>query len=676
MASLQSKLPLLVVSLFGLFLGACDDGETVTVYTDATVVESACEPTCDSNACAVCDESGEAAVCVSACGAGTSCQAGACVAPEPPATCEPGCAACQMCDTTGEAPVCVDTCADGTQCVDGACTADPPPTCAPACGDCQVCDVAGEAPMCVDLCAVGSECVEGACVALVPPTCDPACGPCDVCDLSGEAPVCVSTCGAAEYCDGAACRRDGIHARTDQLAGPFDNGPAVTTACLECHREETEHFMRTSHWRWAGPTPGLEGHEDATDIGKRNLINNFCIATASNEPRCTQCHAGYDWRDDTFDLDDSSKVDCLVCHAQPGLYAKDKTTAGNPSPDLDLVVAARSVGPTTKANCGSCHFKAGGGDNVKKGDLGSALLNATPDSDVHMGGGLECANCHAGEEHVINGRSAHGAVANGMVECSECHGGEPHETVALNNHSLDIACQTCHIPAFSRQQPTMMFWDWGTAGNRTLGDNGVVGAQLEDGTPVRAYDAMKGDFIWEKHVKPEFAWYDGRVQRMTTTDTYPPGAGSPESPIILGTPLATLESPNALIWPFKVMRGRQAVDPVRRLIIVPKLFGPGGFWAGIPAADAYTPEAVQTLWANALTAGARAADQIGADEAYGVGDWVWANTELWLGINHEVAPAAVALDCMDCHNNPTFDFEALGYSCDPMVGGPECGSRH
>ncbi|MBU1898713.1 tetrathionate reductase family octaheme c-type cytochrome, partial [Myxococcota bacterium] len=650
----------------------CAEGTECVEGACVAVTPAACEPACD--ACQTCDMSGDAPVCVDNCAEGTECVEGACVAVTP-ATCEPVCDACQTCDMSGDAPVCVDNCAEGTECVEGACVAVTHATCEPACDACQTCDTTGDAPVCVDNCAEGTECVEGVCQAPVVPTCE-ACGPCQLCDTTGEAPICVSICGEAEVCVEGACRRASVHANLDALNGPFDNASAVTTACLNCHQDDATRFMATSHWRWTGPTPGLAGHEADNTIGKRNLINNFCIATVSNEARCTQCHAGYDWRDDNYDLNDATKVDCLVCHAQPSLYSKATTTAGNPPDTVDLEMAARSVGPTTVANCGKCHFGAGGGDNVKKGDLGSALLQATPESDVHMGRGMACAGCHAGDQHNVLGASVHGAVDNGRLSCADCHGVEPHVNAALNNHALDIACQTCHIPAFSRQQPTKMDWDWSTAGDRTRGENGVVTGTTAGGATVTVYDAMKGDFVWIENVRPEYAWHDGTIARMTTQDQHPEGAGTEEMPVILGRPLATHDAPDALIWPFKVMRGRQPIDPTRRLVIVPKLFGPGGFWGAIPAAADYTPEAVAALWATALTNGARLAGQIGAEEAYAVGDWVWGYTEMYMGINHEVAPAAAALGCMDCHNNPAFDFEALGYSCDPMTGGAGCGSRH
>ncbi len=715
MLSRGSRLAVLAMAAFAFV--ACDDETTETV-----VVEGDAGPTCapGCGACEVCDTSGDAPVCVDLCGEGAECVDGECVGGAPTPTCDPGCAACQRCDTSGGEPACVDICGEGAECVDGVCEASAPPgSCDPECGPCQVCDTSGDAPACVDSCGDGAECVDGLCVPEAAPACDPGCGPCQVCDTSGDEPVCadacgeglecvegvcqapapatcdpecsgcqicdtsgdepvcVDACGAAQVCIDGACRRDGPHRAMEALAGDFESGPAVTAKCIECHQEQADHFQQTAHWRWAGATPGVEGHEGDTHVGKRNLINNFCVATISNEPRCTQCHAGYDWRDDNYDLDDQSKMDCLVCHAEPSTYSKEPKTAGNPPEDLDLGLAARSVGMTTVANCGKCHFGAGGGNNVKKGDLGGALARATRETDVHMGIGITCGDCHAGPAHTVLGLMAHSGVTAGRISCTDCHPGGGHESAVLNNHAQDVACQTCHVPAFSRQEPTKMWWDWSTSGDRTRGENGVEGGELDDGTAVTVYDAMKGDFRWEKAVRPSYAWFDGTTMRMTIEDQYPEGAGGEDSPVVLGRPLATIDSQDALIWPFKVMRGRQPGDPARRMVIVPKLFGPGGFWGGIPAADAYSAEAVEALWAAALTAGARAAGQIGAEESYAVGDWSWIETELWMGINHEVAPSNVALGCDDCHNdNPSFDWEALGYGCDPMAGGMNCGSRH
>ena len=44
---------------------------------------------------------------------------------------------------------------------------------------------------------------------------------------------------------------------------PFEDGPAVTQACLECHEDEAHAFMRTSHWTWHGRIPRRPGLSQA-----------------------------------------------------------------------------------------------------------------------------------------------------------------------------------------------------------------------------------------------------------------------------------------------------------------------------------------------------------------------------------------------------------------------------
>ncbi len=639
-----------VVSLVAL-LGACSGTEpstnnvnnNTTNNTNNNTAGPTCDPGCDADACQVCQVNGDTAVCASVCGAGLTCEAGQCLAPEV-ASCEPGCdaGACMVCDTTGAEPVCRTTCADGLMCTDGVCQ---PPEIVTAC--------------------------------------EPACGPCQLCDATGEVAACVDLCDADEACNEAtnACVRAGFHANFEDMDGPFADGPSVTEVCVGCHLEAAEHVINSPHYRWLGPTPNLQGHETGMEIGKKNLINNFCVSVPGNEARCSQCHAGYGYNGPDFDFDDITKIDCVVCHADPAAgYKKAPKTAGNVDEGVDLKLVAQSVGPSTRANCGSCHFTAGGGDNVKKGDMGSALKNPTHAVDVHMGNGMACANCHVDDDHTILGQGIHTPVSVGRLSCEDCHGAEPHELSVYNEHSLDIACQTCHVPAFSRQQPTKMWWDWSTAGNKTLGTDGIATTTLEDGTVVQSYNYMKGDFIWEKNVKPTYAWYDGRVSHMTLSSTFPSGAGSTaDNPVNIARPLADKMDGTAKIFPFKVMKGLQPAHLTRNFLIAPDLFGPGAFWPRIPAAEDYTPEAVRTVWTETLTNGARAGGQLTEMETILDNEWGFVNTEMYMGINHEVAPKEMALGqppCEGCHFNQEFPWADLGYDCDPIQSPEACGSRH
>ena len=111
----------------------------------------------------------------------------------------------------------------------------------------------------------------------------------------------------------------------DHVKGPFKTGPEVTRACLACHEEHAKDFMKTVHWTWSAPQTR---NGKAVDLGKKNAINNFCLALPSNEPRCTSCHAGYGWKDASFDFSQAEQVDCLVCHDTTGIYQKIPTGAG------------------------------------------------------------------------------------------------------------------------------------------------------------------------------------------------------------------------------------------------------------------------------------------------------------------------------------------------------------
>jgi octaheme c-type cytochrome (tetrathionate reductase family) len=480
------------------------------------------------------------------------------------------------------------------------------------------------AVVCDPPCTETQSCVDGTCVDN-PPVCDPACT---------DQQICVN----------GTCLAKSFHTDLAQLAGPFADGPAVTAQCITCHPGAASDFIETSHWLWRGPTPNMVGHETGAEVGKANTINNFCIAIDSNEPRCTQCHAGYGWKDATFDFAAKGKIDCLSCHDGSGIYKKDPKTAGNVAEGVDLVVAAKSVGgePTRKA-CGFCHFAAGGGDNVKKGDMGSWATNPAPEADVHMGNGMTCADCHKADNHKMAGSGLHNPVEENPLACETCHPGpDIHANGMLNTHAQHIACQTCHIPAFSRQQATKMEWYWSEAGDADR-------VPVNDAYGKPDYDPMKGEFVWGKNVEPTLAWSNGTFKRMLVDDHYD------AVPVDLGSPLGSIDDPDAKIAPFKVMIGNQPADPVNQKLIVPHLFGkgpgPNPYWGSYD-------------WALALAEGAAAAGQ----EYSGTFEFV--ATTMHLEIHHEVAPKAQARQCNDCHNGG-IDFMALGYTGDPMVVGGE-----
>jgi len=129
--------------------------------------------------------------------------------------------------------------------------------------------------------------------------------------------------------------------------------------------------MKTQHWTWS-VNQEIPGRGKA-DLGKKNAINNYCIALPSNNPRCTSCHAGYGWKDASFDFTVAENVDCLICHDTTGTYKKLPAASGNPAYQdtefppksgkiwkaVDLEQIAQKVGPTSRATCGACHFFGG-----------------------------------------------------------------------------------------------------------------------------------------------------------------------------------------------------------------------------------------------------------------------------------------------------------------------------
>lgn len=415
----------------------------------------------------------------------------------------------------------------------------------------------------------------------------------------------------------------------------FDDGPAVTRACLTCHEHAARDFMASSHWTWLGDEVRVPGRDEPIRIGKYNLINNFCISIESNWPKCTKCHAGYGWRDADFDFSNEEAVDCLVCHDQSGQY--DKADAGVVAPGVDLLAAAKSVGRPTRDNCGYCHFNGGGGDAVKHGDLDGSLARPVERVDVHMGRhDFPCIDCHQTEQHQISGRAMSVRVS-GMnaVKCTECHQKAPHRNDRLNAHGTALACQTCHLPQMAVKHPTKMAWDWSTAGRDF---------DVED---AHVYLKKKGSFLYAKGVVPEYFWFNGTAQRYLKGDPI-----DPETVTHINRPNGDIADPTARIWPFKIHMAKQPYDEVHRYLLIPKTVGPGGYWTDFD-------------WEQAVRL---------ATDATGLafsGELGFAETDMYWPLTHMIAPKERALQCTDCHGSATrMNWRALGYPEDPaFVGG-------
>ncbi len=435
---------------------------------------------------------------------------------------------------------------------------------------------------------------------------------------------------------------DTFHARVFREV--FQREYQGTDDCLGCHANVGEDILATGHWNWAGVATNLAGRENETH-GKVDLINNFCIAVPSNEGRCTQCHIGYGWKDESFDFNNPANIDCLVCHDTTGTYVKAPTTAGLPADDVDIHAVAVNVGAPTRATCGSCHFYAGGGDNVKHGDLAANLTSPARADDVHMGvdgGNFACQTCHTVEDHGIAGMPLH-SVDEGTVACTDCHNasGLHGGNDMLNGHLDALACEACHIPAIARVTPTKVYWDWSTAGQ----DIDPIPTD-EYGKPL--YDKKKGSFEWAKNVRPVLRWFNGQWDRVIVTDA----RHYDELPAVLAAPAGDITDPNAKLYPFKKMRGKGPIDPVNRIVLAPHLFG-------LVAGE--NPYWSKFDWDTAIAEGAAYAGQNYS------GAYTFGETVMYLSVHHEIAPADEALSCIDCHGGG-IDFTELGYAGDPIEG--------
>jgi octaheme c-type cytochrome (tetrathionate reductase family) len=485
-----------------------------------------------------------------------------------------------------------------------------------------------------------------------------------------------------------------------------ENTYTGTSQCLNCHGKIGDDVMRTAHWKWEGTVSGIKGFE-GTIHGKKDLLNNFCLAVPTNEGRCSQCHIGYGWGDKNFDFGNPKNIDCLACHDQTGTYKKVATpTAAQPvvgGPDMTaeaLQKVAQSVGMNKgvppRSTCVFCHSRAGGDDNVKHGDISTRMgfARATDPAadpkkfldrseDVHMGydpvakkgGDMACVACHQVKkdasgnlvDHGIGGFMYHSVDEGVMKDCADCHGAATSIHIGTSVESLvrshdRLACQTCHIPAIARKVATYTDWKWSLAGldARPADCAATPTGVAADGTTQRVtYAKIKGCFTWGTNVRPTLRFYDGKWNRMIVgfNDKYT------KLPVDLGSPSATYKDATAKIYPFKLMTGNQVADKVNKTMSVPHLYGtaagPNAYWS-------------KFNWAGSLTDAAAYLPAYNTGAQVFSGQYEFVNTVMLLKVDHEVAPKEQAYGkCADCHFSSQIDWAALGWTKDPANGGTQ-----
>jgi len=417
------------------------------------------------------------------------------------------------------------------------------------------------------------------------------------------------------------------HGRFEALKKTFAKPQDVTAACLSCHNGRHTEVMASSHWAWER-TEYVAG-KGLRSVGKKNVLNNFCIGIAGNEQSCNKCHVGYGWGEAGFDFKNPLNIDCLACHDTSHTYQKANGGAGMPEASVDLAKVAQSVGGPQRSNCLACHGFGGGGNNVKHGDLEKALMQPNRQLDVHMaveGANLQCTACHVTDKHQMAGKMySISSMNRHRSSCEQCHGETPHGDATLDQHTLKVACQTCHIPTYAKEAPTKLTWDWSTAGR--LKDGQPYEEKGPDGTTT--YTSLKGSFTWGRDVKPEYAWFNGTASHHLLGDSVTPG-----QTVKLNELQGSYADPGSKIIPVKVHRAVQPFDPVHRILVQPKTVstreGDGGYWKAFD-------------WTRAGEEGMK---RLGLPFSGRV-DFI--ATEMTWPLNHMVAPKAQTVGCVECH---------------------------
>lgn len=426
------------------------------------------------------------------------------------------------------------------------------------------------------------------------------------------------------------------HSGFEILSQRFENGNDITAACLSCHTKADAQFRETIHWTWLSP------YDESGETGKAGYsVNNFCISANKMEDQdCSSCHTGWNGK--------KEGINCLLCHSQKDIKWRDElkdyqyfTESGESEIADDIQQTMRagitSIGLPGRRQCGNCHFNGGGGEAVKHGDLDASLIDPDKSLDVHMGSdgqAFTCTRCHTTTGHRIAGRvystpasiDRKSLVEHDLVPkimCESCHTSNPHYAGAkVNDHTDRVACQSCHIPRFSRKHPTMMWWDWSKAG------------KLKDGKPYQelgefdrpVYKSIKGEFRWEKDVVPEYYWYNGSITTLKVNDVIDPSETVPVS-----WPVGNREDGNSRIFPFKVHRGKQPYDKVHNRLIA-ALLSPtvNGYWKTFD-------------WDDAIHRGMAI---MGLPYS---GELGFVDTVYVFPTTHMVAPKENAVNCVECH---------------------------
>ncbi|BCG47154.1 Octaheme tetrathionate reductase [Citrifermentans bremense] len=122
-----------------------------------------------------------------------------------------------------------------------------------------------------------------------------------------------------------------------------------------------------------------------------------------------------------------------------------------------------------------------------------------------------CTTCHAG--YGWSG-AAFDFYKPENVDCLVCH-----ETTLTYKKGPGgrVACQACHIPFYAKGKPTVISWDWSTAGRDLKPEE-----MKKDASGEKIYDKTKGDLTFGNNLVPTYMSYNGSVERALIGDKINP----------------------------------------------------------------------------------------------------------------------------------------------------------
>jgi octaheme c-type cytochrome (tetrathionate reductase family) len=420
-----------------------------------------------------------------------------------------------------------------------------------------------------------------------------------------------------------------------QISGPFASTEDVNNTCIQCHDQVKKALLKDSHWSWQR-LKTVNG--ESQTYGKRNGLSHFAIPAPLNKDTCMGCHITVNPSQFSFEQENiSAVIDCLVCHDTSGTYKRTNPDGSEKENNFSYIL--RNIGRPSSKNCVSCHFancSLPGDDQLNRINKHS---NRPNQSDIHMLSkeiNFSCLGCHvSGKEHSFSPEITEKGLLRTDSRCFSCHSNKPHAHQQLNAHSATVACQTCHIPQYAVNEPAIINWNWSLAGK-------ISPISLHTAEGISNILDQNGYFL-ARNIDPVYMWDNGNDLIYTRGNRI-----STESATALQQPANKKDG--SILAPFSVTYATQLYDTKYRYLISPLL------------SNDQTNIFQESDW---NTVAQKGMDSIRLPYS---GTYGFTTTVTYKRLNHGVAPAEKALDCLDCHGkHGRLQWEHLGYKQDPWI---------